>query len=78
MSTAVKEKKRSLGEMIDNLLSFSLSDKLKFSIKASLSMALAYLIPISQGWNQASTAAITVMLIAAMGNLHYSKPYGCQ
>jgi len=30
-------------------------------------MALAYLIPLSQGWAQAQTAAITVMLIAAMG-----------
>ena len=35
-------------------------------------MALAYLIPLSQGWNQASTAAITVMLIAAMGSVSES------
>ena len=32
-------------------------------------MALAYLIPLSQGWSQASTAAITVMLIAAIGSV---------
>jgi len=35
-------------------------------------MALAYLIPLSQGWTQASTAAITVMLIAAMGSVSES------
>ena len=35
-------------------------------------MALAYLIPLSQGWAQASTAAITVMLIAAMGSVNES------
>ncbi len=35
-------------------------------------MALAYLIPLSQGWSQASTAAITVMLIAAMGSVSES------
>lgn len=58
--------------MLDALFAFSLSDKLKFSIKASLSMALAYLIPLSQGWSQASTAAITVMLIAAMGSVSES------
>lgn len=49
--------------------SFTLSDKLKFAIKASLSMALAYLIPFSQGWSQPGTAATTVMLIAAMGSV---------
>ena len=55
--------------MITALLSFSLSDKLKFAIKASLSMALAYLIPLSQGWAQPGTAATTVMLIAATGSV---------
>lgn len=55
--------------MLDAIFVFSLSDKLKFAIKASLSMALAYLIPFSQGWSQASTAAITIMLIAAMGSV---------
>jgi len=51
------------------IVSFSLSDKMKFAIKASLSMALAYLIPFSQGWEQASTAATTVMLIATFGHI---------
>ena len=69
MSSAVKAKRRSLAQVIDGLLSFSLSDKLKFAIKASLSMALAYLIPLSQGWSQPGTAATTVMLIAAMGSV---------
>ena len=67
MQTARKERKKTLIQIIDTLLSFTLSDKLKYAIKASLSMALAYLIPFSQGWEQASTAATTVMLIAAMG-----------
>lgn len=35
-------------------------------------MVLAYLIPLSQGWAQAQTAAITVMLIAAMGSVSES------
>lgn len=67
MQTATKERNKILLQVIDTLRSFTLSDKLKFAIKASLSMALAYLIPFSQGWAQASTAATTVMLIAAMG-----------
>ncbi|WP_415405773.1 FUSC family protein [Sulfurovum sp. CS9] len=69
MQSATKEDKRSLMQIIDSLLSFTLSDKLKFAIKASLSMALAYLIPLSQGWSQPGTAATTVMLIAAMGSV---------
>lgn len=71
MEKAVESKRNILERVLDTLF-FSLSDKLKFSIKASLSMALAYLIPLSQGWNQASTAAITVMLIAAMGSVSES------
>ena len=71
MQTTI-EKQQTLLEKLTSLLSFSLSDKMKFSIKASLSMALAYLIPLSQGWAQASTAAITIMLIAAMGSVSES------
>jgi len=56
-------------QILEGLITYSLSDKLKFAIKASLSMALAYLIPFSQGWSQASTAATTIMLIAAMGSV---------
>lgn len=66
------EKRSTVWSSISNILFFSFSDKLKFSIKASLSMALAYLIPLSQGWSQASTAGITVMLIAAMGSVSES------
>jgi uncharacterized membrane protein YgaE (UPF0421/DUF939 family) len=69
LSSVAKEEKRSLAQTIDGLFSFTLSDKLKFAIKASLSMALAYLIPLSQGWSQPGTAATTVMLIAAMGSV---------
>ncbi len=63
------EKKVTLWDSFSNILFFSLSDKLKFAIKAALSMALAYLIPLSQGWSQPATAATTVMLIAAMGSV---------
>jgi len=58
-----------VSEMLYSLLLFNLSEKLKFAIKASLSMALAYLIPFSLGWSQAGTAATTVMLIAAIGSV---------
>ena len=78
MQSATKEEKRSFMQMIESLLSFTLSDKLKFAIKASLSMALAYLIPLSQGWSQPATAATTVMLIAAMGSVGDSVTKGVQ
>jgi len=39
-------------------------------------MVLAYLIPLSQGWAQPQTAAITVMLIAAMGSVSESIQKG--
>ncbi len=50
-----------------NLLLFSFSDKAKFAIKVSLSILLVYLISFSQGWPEARTAAITVMIIASIG-----------
>jgi uncharacterized membrane protein YgaE (UPF0421/DUF939 family) len=67
LKEATQEKKLSVSDILHSLLSFSLSDKLKFAIKVSLAMALAYLIPFSQGWAQAQTAAITIMLIAVAG-----------
>ena len=72
METVIQEEKPSIAQKLDKLLSFTLSDKMKYAIKASLSMMLAYLIPLSQGWAQASTAAITIMLIAAMGTVSES------
>ena len=39
----------------------------RHGIKTALSLTLAYLIPMSMGWPQPQTAAITVMLIAATG-----------
>jgi uncharacterized membrane protein YgaE (UPF0421/DUF939 family) len=76
VSNAQKVESDSSVPMYNALFALSLSDKLKFSIKVSLSMALAYLIPISQGWSQASTAPITVMLIAAMGSVSESVMKG--
>ena len=73
MQEAVKEvsieSKLSLEKIVDNILSFTLTDKLKFAIKASLTVALAYLIPMSLGWSQPGTAAMTVILIAGMGSV---------
>jgi len=76
LQSATKEEKRSFLQIIESLLSFTPSDKLKFAIKASLSMALAYLIPLSQGWSQPGTAATTVMLISAMGSVGDSVTKG--
>ena len=44
-------------------------DKMKFAIKAALSIVLVYLIGFSQGWSNVSTAATTIMVIAAVGSL---------
>ncbi len=54
-------------KFLDDWLLFSFSNKLKFSIKVSLSLMLAYMIPIAMGWSQPNTAAMTVMLIATTG-----------
>ncbi|MDF1881369.1 FUSC family protein [Sulfurimonas sp. MAG313] len=51
---------------------FEVSDKFKFAVKTSLSMVLAFIIPFYLGWTQASTAATTVMLIAATGSVRDS------
>lgn len=46
-----------------------MQSKLKYAIKASLSVALAFIIAFSEGLNQATTAAITIILIASMGSM---------
>ena len=51
-------------------------EKLKFAIKVSLSLMLAYMIPIAMGWNQPNTAAMTVMLIASAGGVSDSLSKG--
>lgn len=53
-----------------------MNDKIKFAIKVSLSLTLAYLIPFAMGWPQASTAATTVMLIASTGSRRESLAKG--
>ena len=50
--------------------------KLKFAIKVSLSLTLAYIIPMAMGWNQPNTAAMTVMLIAGAGGVSDSIEKG--
>ena len=56
-------------QKIWNIFSLNLSDKLKFSIKASLSLAFVVLISFSLGWSQASTAMITIIIIASVGSV---------
>lgn len=53
-----------------------MNDKIKFAIKVSLSLTMAYLIPFAMGWPQASTAATTVMLIASTGSRRESLAKG--
>ena len=76
MKTETHIEKSNFWELISGLFSFGLSDKAKFSIKASLSIALAYLIPISQGWTQPQTAAITIIIIATAGPVGESLAKG--
>lgn len=61
---------------LDEWFLFTLSDKLKFAIKVSLSLVLAYMIPLAMGWPQASTSAITIMLIASAGGVSESLTKG--
>jgi len=51
-------------------------EKLRYALKTSLSLTLAYLVPMAMGWSQPQTAAITVMLIAATGMVSESLQKG--
>lgn len=46
-----------------------LSDKLKFAVKASLSLVLVYMIAFWQGWSNITPALVTIMLIASVGSV---------
>lgn len=50
--------------------------KFRYATKTALSLTLAYLIPMALGWSQPSTAATTVMLIAATGMVSDSLQKG--
>ena len=50
--------------------------RFRYAVKTSLSLTLAYLIPMALGWPQPQTAATTVMLIAATGLLSDSLQKG--
>ncbi|KYJ87679.1 FUSC family protein [Sulfurovum riftiae] len=69
MKTKAATQKRSL---IESILAWTLpqpSEKMKFAIKASLSLVIVYAISFSQGWDNTTTAATTIMLIAAIGSV---------
>ncbi len=68
--------KVSVRSFLDEWLFFAFSDKLKFAIKVSLSFMLAYMIPIAMGWAEASTATITIMIIAGSGRVSESVTKG--
>ena len=55
---------------------FKLAEKEKFAIKVSLSMVIAYLLPMALALNQPSTAAITIMVIAGASNTRESLSKG--
>ncbi|RLA73222.1 MAG: hypothetical protein DRG24_00820 [Epsilonproteobacteria bacterium] len=61
---------------LNDWLLFTFSSKLKFAIKVSLSLTLAFMIPMAMGWSQPNTAAITVMLIASVGGVSASVMKG--
>ena len=45
---------------------FTFSSKMRFALQASIAVAIAYVLPIAQGWStQSYTAAIAVMTIAS-------------
>ena len=67
MQSIAETNRPTFWQLMNEWLFFAPSEKLKFSIKVSLSLVFAYLIPFYMGWPQASTAAITIMLIATMG-----------
>lgn len=66
----------SLKHLLEEWVFFSLSKKLKFAIKVSFSLMLAYMIPMAMGWDQANIAAMTVMFIAGSGTLRNSFNMG--
>ena len=76
MTSGTEALKHNFWQVISAWFPFGLSDKLKFSIKASVSIALAFLIPLSQGWTQPQTAAITVIIIASAGPVGESLSKG--
>jgi uncharacterized membrane protein YgaE (UPF0421/DUF939 family) len=73
MTEAAVDDNRQAGE---TAVGPAVPDKIKFAIKTSLSLTLAYMIPMALGWPQPQTAAITVMLIAATGALSESLQKG--
>ncbi|MCB1842949.1 MAG: FUSC family protein [Halioglobus sp.] len=50
--------------------------RLQFACKTALALTLAYLVPLSQGWPQPQTAAMTVLIIAATGTASESLNKG--
>ena len=51
------------------LSALSLSEKMKYAIKAALSLVLVYYIAFSQGWSNVMTAATTIIFIAVTDSL---------
>ena len=67
MKTEINTAKNDFLQVVSRLFSLGLSAKLKFSIKASISLALAFLIPLSQGWPDAKYAVLAVIIMSGSG-----------
>ncbi len=68
MGSSAKAVDNNLWASISPWLSLGLSEKMKFAIKASLSVMIVYLICFSMGWPEARTASITILIIATVGS----------
>ena len=53
-----------------------LSERMRCAIKVAISLTLAFMIPMALGLPQASTAAVTIMIIAASGDMRDSLMKG--
>ncbi|MCD6211380.1 MAG: FUSC family protein [Sulfurovum sp.] len=65
MESSTKEVKSDFLQELAVWFSFGLSDKMKFAIKAALSIVLVHLICFAMGWTEARTAAITILIIVS-------------
>ncbi len=61
----MKAVKSNIFQEIFTWISFGPSYKMKFAIKAALSIMLVHLICFSMGWPEARTAAITILIVAS-------------
>ena len=64
------------GDLLQSPPFVGLSRRMQFAVKVALSMTLAFMLPMALGWPSASTAATTVMVVAASGDMRESMLKG--